>query len=97
MIMLIIGLALVYISSFAHLYEPGSDNPFSDSVKQQILFLFFWGGVYSDLDYQTYIQSVYPFYILMILLIMERLAQLWIDNRFGCSKEVILKFKQIEK
>ena len=51
MIMLIIGLALVYISSFAHLYEPGSDNPFSDSVKQQILFLFFWGGVYSDLDY----------------------------------------------
>ena len=33
MIMLIIGLALVYVSSFAHLYEPGADNPFAESTK----------------------------------------------------------------
>ena len=101
MILLIIGLALVYFSSFADLYEESTSSeepsPFSESTRQHMLFLFFWAGVFSDLDYETYSQSVYPFYILMVLLICERLAQLWLETRFGCSDAIIRKFKQIEK
>jgi len=76
MILLVVGLGLTYISSFAHLYveESGGTSPFSDNEKQRILFLFFWAGVYSDIDYEPYARSVYPFYVLMILLIAERLA-----------------------
>ena len=50
MILLIVGLALVYISSFAHLYDDSeeSTSPFSDITKKRIIFLFFWAGVYSD-------------------------------------------------
>lgn len=58
-----------------------------------MLFLFFWAGVYSDIAYETYAMSVYPFYILMFLLIVERLAQLWIETKFGCTDELIVKFK----
>ena len=76
MILLVVGLGLTYISSFAHLYveTSGGTSPFSDSEKQRILFLFFWAGVNSDIDYEPYARSVYPFYVLMMLLIAERLA-----------------------
>ena len=74
MILLIVGLGLIYVSSFAHLYESTTTSPFSESTRQRIMFLFFWGGVYSDFDYGTYARSTYPFYILMVLLIIERLA-----------------------
>ena len=76
MILLVIGLCLTYISSFAHLYvdESGGTSPFDSQEKQHLVFLFFWAGVYSDMDYEPYARSVYPFYVLMILLIFERLA-----------------------
>jgi hypothetical protein len=99
MILLIVGLGLIYVSSFAHLHETSSSStsPFSEDTRKRLLFLFFWGGVYSDYDYGTYARSTYPFYILMLLLIMERLAQMWIENRFGCDEALIHKFKLIEK
>ena len=31
------------------------------------------------------------------MLIFERLALMWIETRFGCTKELIKKFKQVEK
>ena len=75
-ILLIIGLLLVYVSSFADLYdtETESESPFSDSTKQRLLFLFFWTGVYSNSDYEDYATSVYPFYIIVLFLVIERLA-----------------------
>jgi hypothetical protein len=73
MILLIVGLALIYISSFSNLYS-SSVTPFNDLTKQRLVFLFFWGGVYSDYDNGSYIESSYPFYILMMLLVFERLA-----------------------
>ena len=56
------------------------------------MFLFFWTGVYADNDNVEYMAAVYPFYLLLILLIIERLAQIWIDNKFGCDEELMHKF-----
>ena len=33
----------------------------------------------------------------MVFLILERLSQLWIADRFGCTEELIKTFKMIEK
>jgi len=98
MILVIVGLGLVYITSFAHLYE-NSDvvTPFSEHTKQRMMFFFFWAGTYSDDRDASYAAGVYPYYILMLLLIAERLAQLWIEQRFGCDAALIRKFKQVEK
>ena len=74
MILNIIGLALIYISSFAHLYDSSSSTSFSEDTKERLTFLFFWAGVYSDNTFVTYAESCYPFYVLLILLILERLA-----------------------
>lgn len=97
MILLIVGLGLVYISSFANLYESDIASPFEESTRQKLLFFFFWGGVYSDLDYDTYASSTYPFYIMLFLLIVERLSQMWIENRFGCDEKMLRQFRSIAK
>ena len=54
MILNIIGLALIYISSFAHLYDSSSSTSFSEDTKERLTFLFFWTGVYSDNTFDTY-------------------------------------------
>ena len=78
MVLLIIGLSLIYISSFAHLYDDTvTTSPFSTKTKQDLIFFFFWAGVYTDNKYGSYASAVYPFYVVLILLIIERLAQLW--------------------
>lgn len=97
MILLIVGLGLTYMSSFAHLYEDTTESPFEEATRQKLLFFFFWGGVYSDFDYGTYTSSTYPFYILLFLLIIERLSQIWIEDRFGCDEKVLRQFQSVEK
>ena len=76
MILLIIGLTLTYVSSFANDYaeKDNSTSPFSDDTRERLIFLFFWGGVYSDSSHGEYAEATYPFYVIMILLICERLA-----------------------
>ena len=92
-VLTIMALLLIYISSFAHLYDTSEqESPLSEKTKQKIVFLFFWMGVYADNDNVDYLATVYPFYLLLILLIIERLAQIWIDNKFGCDEELMHKF-----
>ena len=66
------------------------------SQRQHVVFLLFWGGFYCDYDDVSYWQAIYPYYILLIITTLERLAQIWIENRFGCSKKQIETFKDIE-
>ena len=61
-----------------------------------MIFIFFWSGIYGNEDYEHYAYSAYPFYLLLLLLIFERLAQMWIDNRYGCTKELMQTFDHIE-
>ena len=45
----------------------------------------------------SYWQVTYPYYILLIITTLERFAQIWIESRFGCSKEQIDTFSDIEE
>ena len=68
----------------------------SKVLRQKIVFLLFWAGIYGNEEYEHYAKSAYPYYFLLLLLIFERLSQIWIDNRFGCTEEVIKKFEHIQ-
>ena len=61
-----------------------------------MIFLLFWGGFYVNADLYNFEEVVWPFYVLFILVIIERLAQYWIENRFGCTEKEIANFKNIE-
>lgn len=77
MILLILGLTLTYISSFANVYadeDDSGESPFKEETRLKLIFLFFWGGVYNNSEDESYASSTYPFYIMMLLLICERLA-----------------------
>ena len=39
----------------------------------------------------------YPFFILLVLLIMEKLCQLWLQNQFNTNQETISLFEKIEE
>ena len=96
MIMLCFALTLSYMSTFVSYFD-NQDNPFlSDGVRQHMVFLLFWSGFYCGYENASYMQVTYPFYILLICVIVERLAQIWIENRFGCSEEQMEVFKEIE-
>ena len=99
MVLLSMALTLSYISSFEK-YLFGDDSQkliMSEETRKNLVFLFFWGGFYCDHDKMTYEETTYPFYILLILVIAERIAQIWVKDRFGCSPEQIEIFKDIEQ
>ena len=99
MILLSMALTLSYISTFEmYLYSDDSQTPvMSEEARKNLVFLFFWGGFYCDHDKMTYEETTYPFYILLILVIAERIAQIWVKDRFGCSFEQIEIFKDVEQ
>ena len=44
-----------------------------------------------------YFNDASPFYVVLVLLIFERLAQGWIIDRFGCDEETCWKFAKMIK
>ena len=87
MVLLSVALTLSYISTFEVYLFSGDQEELilSESLRQHLVFLFFWGGFYCDNDRMSYEQTTYPFYILLTLVIAERIAQIWVKDRFGCS------------
>ena len=55
------------------------------------------GGVYCNTEDISYISVTKRYHILLILVVLERLAQIWVEDRFGCSQEQIEQFKEIEE
>jgi hypothetical protein len=97
MILVIVGVTLVYLSWFIHLYDEDSgDVEVNYEVINDLVFACFWGGVYSDDSWEPYSKSIYPFYVLVILLCGERLACMWIESKLGCTDEMIETYKKIE-
>lgn len=101
MILLIVAFTLSYVSTFErYLYSADKSRKLvAETTLEYTVFLFFWGGVYcncADTSSGAYIDLTYPFYLMLILATMERLAQIWIENRFGCSPGQILLFRDIE-
>ena len=48
-------------------------------------------------DRRELMSDYYPFFILLVLLIMEKLCQLWLQNQFNTNQETISLFERIEE
>lgn len=100
MLLICIALTLCYISTFESFLQAQDENKklLSDVQRQHLVFILFWGGFYCDdnSDDHTFRDVTYPYYLLLIIFIMERLAQIWVRDRFGCSEEQMEYFKEIE-
>ena len=48
-------------------------------------------------DRRELMSDYYPFFILLVLLIMEKLCQLWLQNQFNTNQETISLFEKIEE
>ena len=60
-----------------------------------VFFLFFFGFYYNS-EGSHFWNAVWPFYILLFLLILEKLSQTWLENKFGCDEAEIKLFKEVE-
>ena len=54
--------------------DPDDSIIFKKMTRHNLIFLFFWGGVYSEDHAEHYVRSVYPFYLLMLMAVLERIS-----------------------
>ena len=95
---MVAAFTMLYISSFANLFDPhqGTDH-METETKRKLVFIFFWSGTYSDAQYESYLHSSYTYYILLLLLVIERMCQMWMEDKFGCSEEMEKIYAKFEK
>jgi hypothetical protein len=75
-----------------------SGNPFIFSYfVDDLVWWLFWVGIYVDPKDSSAFTSHFPIYILMILLVLERVSQNWLTNRYGCDLNKLRQFKILEE
>ena len=60
----------------------------------------FWGGIYHSpkrISERGYLYNMYGYLIILFLLVLEKSAQRWALNRFGCTPDLIVRYKEIEE
>ena len=98
---LVVAFVLIYVSIF--IVTPATEN--SDitlvpaNYANKILFLFFFGGFYQEqgiTSLETNRSSEYwPFFVLMVLLVIEKFSTDWLSDRFGTDKLIISVFEEV--
>ena len=65
-----------------------------------ILFSAGWFHSHTDIDNQnetSYLTDASPFYVILILLVIDKFSQKWQKNdRWGCTKEIMKVYISIE-
>jgi hypothetical protein len=79
----LIAIILIYPSSFLEILS--ERYPFHTDDITKISDYMFWGGVYRSSEERKSINFILPLFTLLILLILEKLAQRWLTNRFGLT------------
>ena len=74
MILLCFALTFCYVSTFKEYWEEQEEQILSLDHRQRLTFLFFWSGFYCDYGGLNYLEVAGPYYILLIIVILERLA-----------------------
>jgi hypothetical protein len=78
--------------------EQTSGSPFfSSNMVDDVVWWFFWVGIYVDPKNSSVFASHFPMYILITLFVLEKLCQRWLTNRFGCSLEKVREYKVLEE
>ena len=62
-----------------------------------LVWWFFWVGIYVDPKDSSAFASHFPMYILITLLVLEKVCQRWLTNRYGCNLEKVREFKILEE
>ena len=80
-------------------------TPFLDRVKELYpattddvndwIFWLFWSGLYVTSADLTSLVAHSPYYLLLIMLTLEKYSHKWVRNRFNCNRENIIYFKTI--
>lgn len=74
-IMITISLTLIYLFSFALLWDQIFINkPQYTEIYNKIIFAAFLGGCFTDISHNDYSNDATPFYVVLMLLIMEKCA-----------------------
>ncbi len=72
-------------------------TPSQRTFTDDSIFWLFWAGIYVGPGDTTNLASHAPLYVMLILLIIEKSAQRWQKNRYGCSLAKITEFKTLEE
>lgn len=72
-------------------------TPSQRTTTDNSIFWLFWSGVYVGPKESSSMANHAPLYLMLILLILEKSAQRWQYNRYGCSLEKITEFKTLEE
>jgi hypothetical protein len=69
---------------------------FEESVDKAIYWLF-WIGAYVSPNASANNPTHIPIYIMILVLVLDRVSIKWTENRFGCTLEKIRYFKVLEE
>lgn len=92
---LVVAFVLIYISIFIVTpATPDSDITLvQGELAKQILFLFFFGGFYQEQNIVSLEISrsseYWPFFVLMVLLVIEKFSTDWLSDQYGTDKHII--------
>jgi hypothetical protein len=98
---LVAAFVLIYISIF--IVTPASQNNQITLVPAEyankILFLFFFGGFYQEQNIESLETNssaeYWPFFVLMVLLVIEKFSTDWLSDRFGTDPAIISVFEEV--
>lgn len=100
----------IYISAFL-ITQSTPTNPETLIPKtwnqNEVIFYFFWSGFYQQMDLtdgevidlsgSSYFAPYWPFFVLLLLLIQEKICQMWLTDKYGTNTEMMEAFEKIEK
>ena len=93
----LICIYLTYISSFNERFLEVYPN-WKPTIDEITFYAFFFGTLHSEkTGIYTFAFQCSGYLLIVGLLILERKAEIWVDNRFGCSQKVIDFYIHVEK
>lgn len=71
-------------------------------LKDKVVFIFYYCGFYNQPNVTNFEESTdygiyWPFYLLLLLITIEKLCEDWLKDKFGTNDEIIKMFVEIEK
>lgn len=94
MLLITLFIQVIYLSTAVDAFD--STDPDFINTKNEVIFSLFMGGVFSSGENSQYWGDSYPYYIILSLLVIERMCLDWMTDRFHCNSMLITKFQLIE-
>lgn len=93
--LLIVSMILMYPTPLLQNYL--NINPDASEKIQEATYWLFWCGIYVAPNNSSQLQSHGPIYILITVLIIDKIMQGWQNNRYGCTISKVRQFKFLDE